>query len=60
MERCQIRKTRESLTSDEKAKNFLHDVIGTDLFNKLTKEGKIEVNSGKYHYELSIDGVVLN
>lgn len=44
---------------EEKAKDFLLDVMGKD-YEKLIKEGKIEIKSGNNVYILTIDGGVIN
>jgi len=48
------------LFKEEKARKFLKDVMGIDTFNKFIREGKIEIKSGKYIYELTIHGTVTN
>src|SRR3990167_5647141 len=49
-----------SLFKEEKARKFLMDVMGIDTFHKFTREGKIEIKSGKYIYELTSHGTVTN
>lgn len=49
-----------SLFNEEKARKFLKDVMGTDTFQRFIKEGKIEIKSGKYVYELTVHGTVTN
>ncbi len=46
--------------SDEKAKKFLIDLIGNGKYKELVNEGKIEINSGKFVYELYSNGNVVN
>lgn len=44
----------------QKAKLFLHDVMGEEIYGKFVTEGKIEIKSGGCIYELTIDGTVVN
>lgn len=52
--------TDASLFKEEKARKFLKDVMGIDTFQRFIKEGKIEIKSGKYVYELAVHGTVTN
>lgn len=49
-----------SLFKEEKARKFLKDVMGIERFQKFIKDGKIEIKSGKYTYELTVHGTVTN
>src|SRR3990167_2909389 len=49
-----------SLFKEEKARKFLKDVMGDNTYKKFIREGKIELKSGKYVYELNIHGTVTN
>ncbi len=46
--------------SELKAKDFLRQVMGDDVFNKFIKERKIEIRSNNIIYELYDDGRVIN
>lgn len=46
--------------SELKAKEFLRQVMGDDVFNKFITEGKIEIQSNNITYELYDDGRVIN
>lgn len=48
------------LFKEDKAKKFLKDVMGDSAYKKFIKDGKIEIRSGKYLYELTIHGTVTN
>lgn len=43
-----------------RAKAFLLYVMGQKIYDKFTKDGKIEIKSGKYRYILDKDGIVIN
>ena len=44
----------------ERSKKFLKDVMGNETYNKFIKNGKIEIRSGEYVYELTAHGTVTN
>ena len=46
--------------SEQKAREFLRQVMGDDVFNEFIKEGKIEIQSNNITYELYEDGRVIN
>ncbi len=46
--------------AEEKSKEFLKDILGTELFEKFFKEGKIDVESGGNVYELYNSGRIVN
>ncbi len=46
--------------AEQKAKVFLRQVMGDDVFNKFIKNGKIEIKSNGTIYELHDDGRVIN
>jgi len=46
--------------SEQKAREFLRQVMGDDVFNKFINEGKIEIQSNNITYELYDDGRVIN
>lgn len=45
---------------EKKSKKFLLDLMGQELYDKFTKDGKIEVESGGNTYELYESGKVIN
>lgn len=45
---------------ENKSKNFLRDTLGQELYSKLVKDGKIEIESGNNVYELYANGRVIN
>lgn len=45
---------------EEISKKFLKDIMGKETYNKFIKNGKIEIKSGKYVYELAAHGTVTN
>ncbi len=45
---------------EQKAKEFLRQVMGNDVFNKFINDGKIEIESNNIIYELYDDGRVIN
>lgn len=49
-----------SQCAEEKSKKFLKDIIGQKIYDKLVKDGKIEIESDKKVYELYLDGRVIN
>lgn len=46
--------------AEEKSRKFLKDILGTELFEKFFKDGKIEVESGGNIYELHDSGRIIN
>lgn len=46
--------------SEQKAREFLRQVMGDDVFNKFIKDRKIEIQSNNITYELYDDGRVIN
>lgn len=46
--------------AEEKSKKFLKDILGTELFEKFFKDGKIDVESGGNIYELYDSGRIIN